>query len=406
MHLRPSDTPLLRKTKWVTQALILSGTLNIGLLATFIYFAIKDKQQHVAIELTPLPSRSANSSFTNEQLLHAYALLPYQELLLRLENKDLIEVGLAKRDLALACLVAFHHFNLEKALGNSPLQKRILPFFNQNNQEKIELTVYPGLTDEHFHAIQQYSKTEKWPLTTQGLFYELKRAPQPRDPSLIDAFTITTEYHTLFTLFAKTSLPLSHAQLIDLLCDGDWSTFAQFTSERQAIDLSLDYRRSLLLSYLKHHSTTAAQLLLNHDREFLLKRLDDSSILTLLDLLDPQTPQLDLLAKELLASPRTDAIWKKSAHILYTLSGELLPEPYDHQASLHRFLFATAPSKPTPQPKPTTPKTGKRIHVVQAGDSLWKIAHKYHVTVPELMRANHLETEKLRLGRELEIPQK
>lgn len=46
---RPSENPWIRRTKWLTQALIISGTLNIGLLATFIYFVIQDKQQSFSI---------------------------------------------------------------------------------------------------------------------------------------------------------------------------------------------------------------------------------------------------------------------------------------------------------------------------------------------------------------------
>ncbi len=56
----------------------------------------------------------------------------------------------------------------------------------------------------------------------------------------------------------------------------------------------------------------------------------------------------------------------------------------------------------------STPKNPvkKRVHTIEAGDSLWKIARKYHVTVEEIMKVNNLESERLRLGRQLEIPEK
>jgi hypothetical protein len=187
MQPRSQDNLWVSRNKWLTQALIISVTVNIGLIATFINFVIKDKQEALALELTPV-KETADPLATNVQLLRSYSLLPTQELLLRLENKDLLEEGLTKRDLSLACLVAFHHFNLDKALGGLPLQKRTIPFTNHEGQERIDVPVFPGLADYQFQAILQYAKTEKWPLTSQGLFYEMKRSGPPHDLSLLDAF--------------------------------------------------------------------------------------------------------------------------------------------------------------------------------------------------------------------------
>ena len=36
------------RAKWLTQALIISGTFNIGLISTFVYFVLKDKQEALA----------------------------------------------------------------------------------------------------------------------------------------------------------------------------------------------------------------------------------------------------------------------------------------------------------------------------------------------------------------------
>src|SRR3989338_10566660 len=93
----------IRRTKWLTQALIISGTLNIGLLATFAYFVLKERQGNFVLEMKPtLPELIAKDAPpTNVQLIRSYSVLPYQELILRLENKDLAEEGLTKRDLAL-----------------------------------------------------------------------------------------------------------------------------------------------------------------------------------------------------------------------------------------------------------------------------------------------------------------
>jgi LysM repeat protein len=412
------DNPWTRRTKWLTQALIISGTLNISLIATFAYFVLKEKQEALAIELKPVPKETLVRD-TNSQLLRSYSLLPYQELLLRLENKDLIEEGLTKRDLGLACLVAFHHFNLDKALGGLCLQKRTIPFTNNEGQETIDVPVFPGLADYQFQAVLQYAKTEKWPFTSQGLFYELKRSPNPRDHALLDTFYLSQEYHAVYTVFTKTGIHITREQIIDLICDGEWKTLSEFTQQQRiSLDLSPDRRRLLLLEYLNHHSKLAAKILLDADLDFISKRLGDAQILTILDLYPDKSSTLGNFAKELLASPRTDTVRKHAAAILFDLAGESLPEPYNHQLALQRFLPHLAPKPveqalPTitteakvPLPAPLPTKAKKKLHTVEPGDSLWKIARKYHVSVEEIMRLNHLDTEKLRPGKQLEIPEK
>lgn len=416
--LRSKDNQWVNRTKWLTQALIISGTLNIGLIATFAYFVLKDKQETLAIEHKPTNSKDAHLS--NAQLLHSYSLLPYQELLLRLENNDHIEEGLTKRDLSLACLVAFHHFNLDKALGGLSLQKRTIPFSNSEGQQTIDVPVFPGLSDYQFKAIVQYAKTEQWPLTSQGLFYELKRSAFPKDPSLLEAFYLSSEYHAAYTLLTKTGLNLTREQVVDLIEEGEWKALSELSiQQRAAIDLTPDKRRQFLLGYLNNHSKIAAKLLLDNDMDFVSKRLDDGQILNLLDLYTERTPFLEQFAKELLSSPRTDAVWRRASSLLYAFAGEVL-EPYDHLAATQRFLpqpvqqvpevqpviMQTRAAFQSPTPPPAAEKSKKKLHTIEPGDNLWKIARKYHVSVDELMRTNRMDSEKLRAGKQLEIPEK
>jgi hypothetical protein len=302
---------------------------------------------------------------------------------------------------------------LEKALSGAVLQKRSLPFTNAGGEEKIEIPVFPGLSDDQFLALSYYAKTEKWPLTSQGLFYELKRSPLPYDPSLVDSFCHSAEFETMQTLFSKTGLPLSQDTLIRLLCEGEWKTLIDFIqAQRFALDLSVESRRSFLFGLLDCRSALAAKLLLETDLEFVFKRCDDAHFLTLLDLADPLSPHLLLCAKGLLASPRTDVIWKRVAEILYASAEEKIPEPFDHDAALKRFFpqpiaEAAAPQiVPAPEQQSAVFKNPKKMYIVENGDSLWKISRKFHVSIEEIMRANHLESERLRPGKQLEIPVK
>ncbi len=404
----------MQRARFLTQALIISGTLNIGLIATFVYFTIQDEKAVVSYEVESKDSQ--NELFTNEQVLRSYSVASFQDLLLRLENKELAEEGYAKRDLALACLVAFHHFNLEKALGGILLQKRVIAFRNAQGNEKVELMAYPGLTDEHFQALLSYARTEKWPYTSKGLFFEMKRNHSPYDASLLEAFYLTSEFHSLYALLLKNGISIDKSVLLSLLIEGSWDQCKSYADRlRLEQNYSIDACRDFLVGYLFHcGSKLAADLLFQYDIEFVVKRFEDRQLLYFLDLNAEKKEELEKLAKELLLSPRSDLIRQRAASILYSLSHEMMPQPYDYLTVLKRFCPEMLPQPVKVQEIPakpavkieTAPQKLKKTHKVQDGDNLWKIARKYGVSVESIMKANHLETDRLRTGRELQIPEK
>jgi LysM repeat protein len=414
-----SHQPLLQKIKWLTQATMISGALNIGLLATLITVSFKDSGSETNYEVKAEQGVQPISS--NEELLRNYSNLSFQELLLRLETKDHVEEGYTKRDLALATLVAFHHFNLEKALGGLELQKRSIAFRAAEGQEVVDLVVFPGLADFQFEAISRYAKTERWPFTSQGLFYEVKKAPTPRDPTLLEAFYLTPEFHALSTLFTRTGMNVDKELLLQMVVEGEWKILAEFaSSQRLTQDVSVQRRRMLLASYLNFKSKIAAKLILESDADYVAKRLDDPALIAFIDLIVDKTPQAEAFLKEVLCSPRGDGVRKKAASKLYAFANEQMPEPFDYQIAMARFMGSkaiaakpqakTAPPVPTAKPiakapvAPGRPKA-KQIHVVQEGDNLWKLARRYKVSVEQLRKVNRIESERLKVGRQLEIPQ-
>src|SRR6516225_10594600 len=65
---------------------------------------------------------------------------------------------------------------------------------------------------------------------------------------------------------------------------------------------------------------------------------------------------------------------------------------------------APRPAVPTPAPAASPPGNGS-VHVVAAGDTLSKIAHRYHKPVNEIAKANNIQpTAKLNVGDRLTIP--
>lgn len=393
----------MKKAKWLTQALIISGTLNIGLLSTFIYFALKEKQSPVNTEFFSETVKEKGHTLGMQDLLRKYYYFSFQELLLRLCNGEHVESGYKARDLALACLVACHHFNLEHALGGMALQKRKITFTQEDGQE-ISLVVFPGLVDYQYKAILQYIKTEKWPLTSEGLFREIKYTKPPYDSSLMEAFFLTPEFHFLSSLFSRTGVLLKKEHMLALLAQGNWETIARYaTILRKDAAYTLEERRSVLLQLTKEGSKLAAKVLLETDMDYCLKDLEDEQILNILHLLKDKNPLS--FAKEILKCPRSDAVLKAAAVVLYEQVAENVPENIDLNTAKKRFIeLKIFPETVSVKPMKSSKKTGKNIYVVVNGDSLWKIARDKKVTVAALKKANNLKSDNLHLGQELIIP--
>jgi LysM repeat protein len=109
-------------------------------------------------------------------------------------------------------------------------------------------------------------------------------------------------------------------------------------------------------------------------------------------------------------------IWKKAAEKLFAFSNLPCPDPYDHMITLQTFakdrLPVASPIAPkvnpqtAPQKPPALSVPKGKVHVIQAGENLWKIARKYKVSIEALRKANRLESDKLRVGKQLIIPTK
>jgi LysM repeat protein len=394
------DTPLQplweKKSRFLTQLLIWSGALNIGLLSSLVYVVLKDRPETISFDLKPAAVSKAQLA-TNQDILSQFSTFSWGELITQLANTDLVEEGYKKRDLALASLVAFHGLDIERALQGSFIQKRGIALARKEGPEEINLVLYPGLLEEHYGAIQRFIQTERFPLTALGLFYEVQHAPAPRDPALLEAFYLTPEFNAVLTLCQRTGINLPKEFLIEMLAQGDWKMLSQFTSEqKESMDLTPDRLKKFLLNYVKCRSTLAAKILLQWDREFILRRLDDRELVTFLDLFKESSEPLKDVLKELITSTRSDTIWQKAAEKLYLFAQLPIPEPYDHRVTLATFAGGAPPA--------ARPKEEAQKHTILQGDSLWKIARKYKVSVEALRKENRLETDKLREGKTLVIP--
>lgn len=368
---------IAKKFKVISLALIFSGALNVALVAVFVYWMVEKTES--------APPLKKEVVTTNSQIFQSMKGLKFRELVSFLTNRERLEEGYTKRDLAVASLVSYHHFNLEKALSAPPSQVRTLLLGKGET-----INVFPGLTEEQFEAIIRFAYQEKWPLTPKGLFAHLQKQ---RDESLEQAFFLTPEFHAIQVLFQKTGCPQDSRVLLNLILSGTFEVLERFT------EFSEEKRRGLLLNYLNHRSAIAAQLLIKTDFQFALKRLDDRQVIDLVGLLKDYSEDGSRFCLELLSSLRSDAVLETAALALYAYAKEVPSLPIDPQIALSRFTLREKPvAAPVVTPSPS------RFHVVKEGESLWKISRQYQVKVEEIVAINGLENNSLYPGMTLKLP--
>lgn len=438
-----SSNRLLRRVRLMTLLFMISGSFNIALISLSSYWYFSGGPHNYVHVYRAADSNQEElqiASFSGKlDLILKYKSMRFDQLVVGLAQSDLVEDGFTKRDLALASLVAFHHYDLSRALGGFPSQRRLMIFADEGDEQSESIVIFPGLSDSQYERILSFIRTERWPLTAQGLFLHLLDMKQ--DESLKQAFFLTPEFYAVETLFSVANGSYSKDELLELLLDGDWQILADFSEEQRLSqnlsDLSL---QNFLLSYLRRVSPQASVLILRSDPIFALKKLNDEEVKLFLTVLREDTQETRNYALEMLTSPRSDGVWMAAAERLYHWEGKALPLPYDHMEALQRFvpqdllmekldLLTGIPQekekpkeavivKPVvnkPEPKlaelekeveKTPPKAlGLRTHRVQSGDTLSGIASEYGVSIESLRQYNGIESDFIYKGVILEIPE-
>lgn len=423
----------LDKIRRLTIGLVVSGGINVVVLAFLFYWVMTERVPIPYCESKPANQEEQQAPLadfrTCGEVVRGMKDLSFEQLVARLQQKQLVENGLTQRDLALTALVAFHHFDLKRALTEQPQEQRGFSCGKSTSGKPVHVIVYPGLTDKQFGEIVHFAQTERWPITSRGLFALLQKNEE-QDKTLNDAFSLTEEYLAVETLFAHASSQISKTDLLSIIREGNWRILKDFVQKQRISHDQSDARRQLfLIEYIRQGSPTAAYALLKMDPDFAAKKLDDKDALAVLNLLKNKSPEAEKFALEMLTSPRTTIVWQHSAARLYEYAGEAVPSSWSYQNVLKRFApkrlvtrNLNTPPKPTlsvpvpapaapvvaaakPKKPPPMPSTSKdRYHAVKEGDSLWKIAKKYRVTVESLKSRNQLKSDVLKTGTILKIP--
>lgn len=412
----------IRSIRKLTTFLIVSGSLNIFLIIFMFYWMLHERPLTPYIELKPAGAKEQTPlavERSDSEVIRYFRRMPLQWLISRLNNTQLVENGYTQRDLALASLVAFHYFDLDRAFAKlpKPEQKKRIVFGQFRDGRSAEIIVYPGLSDKHFEAVRAFAETEQWPLTSRGLFLALQKEEKDEyDPQLLDAFFMTPDFSAVELLFSRSEKAVHRKELLKVLLEGNWDRLSDFVArQKQSQDLSQARRLNFLLEYVDNRSKAAAQLLLKIDGTYAARKLNDNQVLALLQLTEEKSPHAEQFAATLLSSPRSDAVLKLAAERIYEYTGNIasesrLPKLASFEQKTHKPIKENAVvSKPIPSDpkKKLTPQAETKkdfYYVVQEGDSLWKIGRRFSVDIEVLRAFNKLESDALRPGKELRIP--
>lgn len=372
------------QNRLLIQFLILSLAFNMVLLVLFFYFFFSKSllPTHLPFLSAPkncaiIPSACPLFSYMRKQ--------PFHELCKKLSSTRSICASYGERDLALALLVERYQLDLNRALGKEQLEERRLII-----DDNTSLIIYPGLSDGQYKQILHFLSVEKWPFTSRGLFSRLKEGRA--DPTLLQAFSQTHEFLILHHLFARTSPPIKRGTLLKMIGEGSWHTLSQYYErQKSGCDFSPLSRRELLCAYMNEGSQSAAYLLLLTDFAY-AKTLDEQSLYHMLTLLREKTVEAQKFVKEIVEMDQSPLIVQEASERLSEYTGKEVSALFPEKKL--RPLFRDRP-KPSPAPQQ---------HIVQPGESLSIIAHKYHISIQELMMRNGLKTTVLPSGKVLYIP--
>jgi len=208
----------MRKTRWLSQALILSLLLNAALLGLFLYSLANTYPFDYAPAPPELPAPDP-----------ALASLSLPELTLKLSEPGVI-----------SALAKSHHIDISRALGSK--------------------TIPHQLTSFQVSQLRKFLATERWPYTSHGLYLQLQEHGLTK-PTLLQAFCQTEGFHVFEMLFAQSQVPITKGDLLSLICEGSWETFSDWErSQKVQCDLSEQRREALLDAYRAQGSETAARL--------------------------------------------------------------------------------------------------------------------------------------------------
>lgn len=176
---------VLQRVRRLTLYLFISGGFNILLITLLFYVYFGERLPAIYFE-APTLNQSSLNQVVNErktiEMIHRYRSLSRDQLIARLASTQYLENGFSQREIALACLVAFHHLDLSLALNGIQLpDPEKIDYGNRSNGSRIELPVYRNLSESQYEAIIRFAKMDRFQSKKQAASVILKKAVITKD---------------------------------------------------------------------------------------------------------------------------------------------------------------------------------------------------------------------------------
>ena len=398
------ENPWQKKVRNLSHLLIFSVSLNMALGVSFVLWQREKKIQQKEIFFSTEEMQLKNPA----ESLQKFFTSSFAELAAALEDKTKMQDGFTYRDFALATLINFHDLDIKRALSGFNLQMRNVSFVHTQGGENFSLKIVVGLEDHHYVLISAYIREHPWPQTPKGLFALLKEKREEAPTSLVTTFFATPEFYAVYTMLHRMLPDLAMEKVLLMLLDGSYEMLQESYQLLQEHAATNSFVHGFFKRYLKAYSSYAASIWVDYDSDDLIRQLDDETLLEITSSLRENTPKIHAFLKKIITSIRKDAVREAAAKKIYEFSGLDTPEIYDHEKVLSQ-IFPKAPLIHSLKPHNEPPKTlfGKEVktHIVQSGDSLWKVARRYNTSIEAIKKFNHLRSDLLRPGQELDIPQ-
>ena len=224
METESFHNPFISKIKMLSNLLLLSVGINIGLGSTFVYKYFKSNLEESMQAVLPevvLKSEHAD-------LLQRFFLMSFDELVLELSNPAPIADGYQIRDLAFAILSTYHYLDIEKALKGETLEVREVMFVHTDGGEQFPLTLYPNVKEYHYSLLKSYISETKYPFVAEGLFAQLKEKKENSPTDLALSFMHSKEFSAIYSFVSRFFDDLAKEKVLLVLLDGSFQDIERF----------------------------------------------------------------------------------------------------------------------------------------------------------------------------------
>lgn len=357
--------------------LIVSLSLNAGLLTGLVVSIYQSQSPYKKQMVRTVPLTA--SLHQEVQRLNHLSLAELQKLL---QDGQLIEEGYRRCDLAASLLLSVHRVDIARALG-------YVPGGQMFDLGAKNILLFSDLTSEQLKAIGYFLKVEKWPYEASYLLEKIRQEWPAPTKSLVEAFTLASPYREIKNLLKRSYYAINDSQILPFFFELPLEKLEEVARISEGEPM-----QAFFWNLYERGSKRALFFLLELDSAYLLKKASNESLELIIDAIIYPEESAARFLDRIHQSLRPFSIKEKARR----KKEGLWPGKCE--------IEEKAPLLPLKKTSPAV-VSKKREYRICPGDTLWKIAKEYGITIEQLREANQLEPgQKIRPGKIIEIPEK